>query len=148
MEFLKNLGISTTYIYVVGGFMAFYLIAMILYMRYKKNQGKNWEAQNPHGSKIYIKSKSIVVKTDGIYIHSVDGEKPLTFVEGTKTGLYVLPGKHVIEATFTSSRPGIVHKTVTTSYGPLKVEVHIESRKAYGLSFNEDSQGFEFEEVN
>ena len=71
----------------------------------------------------------------------------MTFVEGTKIGLYVLPGRRVIEATFTSSRPGVVHKTVTTSYGPAKVEVQVESRKAYAFSFNEESKSFEFEEI-
>ena len=45
MDFIKNMGITPIfiYIYAVGGFMTFYLVAMVFYMRYKKNQGKTGE---------------------------------------------------------------------------------------------------------
>lgn len=144
-EFLASLGPAKNYIIYVGGFMILYLIAMIIYMRYKKSKMKNYIEAHPEAAKVFIKTHAQIVKAEGLYIHSVDGGKPETFIDGIKTGFYLLPGTHVIESTFTTSRPGVLHKTVTTSYGPSKQEVEVEARKSYNYSFNPDTNEYSFE---
>lgn len=130
-----------------GGFMVVYMIIMVLYMKKWKGNAQKWLAENPTAAKVYIISKSGMVRTNGLVINSVDGNSPILFNEGIKVGIYLLPGTHLIESTFTTTRPGILYRNVSTTYGPTKQEIEVEANKTYGLSFDLKTESYEFEEL-
>ncbi|MDO4765562.1 MAG: hypothetical protein Q4A29_05840 [Eubacteriales bacterium] len=148
MEFWNNLDPTVrTYIIWVGGFLIAYMIGMILYMKSRKNFVGKWLAENPTAAKVYVISKAMAIRSEGLVINSVDGQPPVHFQEGTKLGFYVLPGTRVVESTFTASRPGVMYKTVSTTYGPTKQEITVEANKVYQYKFNLKEERYEFEEI-
>jgi hypothetical protein len=48
---------------------------------------------------------------------------------------------------YSSSRPGVIHKTVTQTYGPYTKELIIEANKNYLLGFDRGQETFTFEET-
>lgn len=148
MEFWNNLDNTVkTYIIWVGGFMVLYLVAMVIYLKNKKKSNQKWLAQNPTAVKMFLSAKSDLIHSNGLRIISVDGAAPVYFYEGTKQGIYVLPGNRLVESTFSTTRPGILHKTVTTEYGPTKQELEIEAGKTYNYSFDLKEERYELEEI-
>lgn len=105
--------------------------------------------QHPDAAKVYLPVLGMSgVHAVSVSLQSVDGEKPLTFIEGMKTGFYLLPGKHILEATATKTRAGVVHKSVSTVFGPLKHEVQVEAHKVYEFGFDGKEEIFTFSEKN
>ena len=148
MEFWNSMDpTAKKYIMIVVGIMLLYMIGLIFYMNKRKNTTAKWLANNPTAAKIYVSSKSNLIRSNGLYINSVDGQLPVSFVEGTKTGFYVLPGTHVVESTFSSSRPGIMYRNVVTTFGPSKQELTVEANKVYNYSFDLKNEMYEFAEV-
>lgn len=105
--------------------------------------------QHPDAAKVYLPVMGMSgMHAVTISLESVDGEKPLTFMEGMKPGFYLLPGKRVLEATATKTRAGVVHKSVSTVFGPLKHEVEVEAHKVYEFGFDGKEEVFTFSEKN
>lgn len=148
-DFFNNM-INSNYIIIIAAFFALYILSMIIYMNLKKQNTGAWLKKNPNAVKIYINHDANVVKmsTDTIRILSVDGEKPVFFSEKLKSGFYVNPGTHIIESTFTYSRPGILYKNVSTSYGPTKQEINVEALRSYNYTFDRTEEAYKFEVIN
>ncbi len=105
--------------------------------------------QHPDAVKVYLPGLGMSgVHAVSVALESVDGEKPLIFMEGMKTGFYVLPGKHTLEATATKTRAGVLHKSVSTVFGPFKHEVQVEAYKIYQFGFDGKEEVFTFSEKN
>lgn len=148
-EFWNNIGTQgQTIIMVFAGFIVVYMIFMMLYMKKRKGDAQKWLAENPTAAKVYIISKSGMVRSNGLTINSVDGNPPILFTEGMKVGFYLLPGTHLIDSTFTTTRPGIMYRNVSTTYGPTRQEITVEANKTYGYSFDLKTESYEFEELN
>lgn len=148
MEFWNNLDPTVrTYIIWVGGFLIAYMIGMFLYMKSRKNYIGKWLEANPNAAKVFVVSKTVAIKTEGLVINSVDGQPPVHFQEGMKLGFYVLPGTRVVESTFTTTRPGVMYKTVSKTYGPTKQEIQVEANKVYEYKFNLKEETYEFTEI-
>ena len=56
-----------------------------------------------------------------------------------------LPGKNIIEAEASWTRKGLM-KTITTTTGPIKIEVEAEAKKTYILKYDTEENNFIFEE--
>ena len=67
--------------------------------------------------------------------------------EGLRLAYAVTAGTHTVEASATTSRPGVLHKTVNETFGPVKLEVEVEPRKKYALGFNTKEKEFTFTEL-
>lgn len=133
------------YIFLIMGVV---IVGTIVFnmIRFKSIKSANtaFLAEHPNAAKIYISGK--VITWGAITVHSVDGETPVFFTEKIKTGFYVIPGSKIVEISFTSSRPGIIYKTVTKTIGPVKKELITKPNKEYMLGFNNEEQIFTFEE--
>lgn len=51
-----------------------------------------------------------------------------------------------MELQYEKVRPGIIYKSVRTTYDPQKIEVNVEPNKRYTISYDKNS-GFVFTEV-
>ena len=146
-DFLNNLGEAKTPVLIFAGFVILYIPVVIFMMKQKKAKLNKWLADNPTAVKVYIEYNTSLVKFGNISIHAIDGETPKLFNEGTKIGFYVLPGEHIVESSFTHSRPGIMYKTVTETYGPTKQQIVVEANKKYDYSFDRKTQAYNFVEL-
>ena len=144
MEFLTNLWNSPSKYVVImmAAIMIIYIPAMIIYMSKKKKAASDFMKNHPEAAKVLI-TGAISGK---LVVISVNDDAPNTFYEENKLGFFLLPGENVIEAQYTWTRPGIMHKTVTTTIGPTKVKVTAEPNKKYYISFNKKTEEYSFEE--
>ena len=105
--------------------------------------------ENPGASKLFTKNKSIGITSQSIEILKVDdNEKSFSgFVEGMNYGIYLKPGNRELTVRAISTRPGILHKRVTTVWGPMKINVNIEPEKTYELRFDKKEEQFSIHEI-
>ncbi|WP_455514520.1 hypothetical protein [Pseudostreptobacillus sp.] len=136
--------------------MFYYIAAVIivgiggtLLSKYFTNKNSNkFLQENPGASKLFTKNKSIGIITQTIEILKVDdNESSSVFVEGMKYGIYLKPGNRELTVRATSTRPGILHKRVTTVWGPMKINVNIEPDKTYELRFDKKEEQFSIHEI-
>ena len=124
-ELINTLKLLPNWVYIVAGLLLFYLLLFIFYSKYAKNRKKILMNQNPDAALIYCG----------------------TTQSGLSLVYAVTSGTHTIEASATTSRPGILHKTVNEIFGPAKLEVEVEPRKKYALGFNVKENEFTFTEI-
>ncbi len=129
---------------IFGGIMIVYIIGYTIFLKKKKGDINKWLENNPGAVKVFLETKSNLVKNNTIQILSVDGKDPVLFYEATKVGFYLLPGTHVVESVFSSTRPGVLHRNVTTTYSPVKNELTVERDKTYTYTFDAKEQTYEF----
>jgi hypothetical protein len=111
-----------------------------------KTSGQNFLAEHPDAVKVYLTVKAFIT-AEAVTVHTVDGEIPSPFIKSGKSGFYLIPGKRITEMSYTYSRPGLLHKTVTQTIGPVKKELLIEAGKNYLLGFNRTDETFTFDEI-
>lgn len=136
--------------------MFYYIAAVIivgiggtLLSKYFTNKNSNkFLQENPGASKLFTKNKSIGITSQTIEILKVDdNESSSVFVEGMKYGIYLKPGNRELTVRATTTRPGILHKRVTTVWGPMKINVNIEPEKTYELRFDKKEEQFSIHEI-
>jgi hypothetical protein len=140
--FQQNRQIIIIFGLVIAGTMVFNIIR---FKSMKKSNTKFLE-EHPDAVRVYLSLKALAA-FGTVAVHSVDGDAPAFFSENLKSGFYIIPGKRMVEMSYTSSRPGLIHKSVTQTYGPYKKELIIGANKNYLLGFNRDQETFTFEET-
>lgn len=116
-------------------------------MKVRHDNKKAFLAQNPDAARILAQQVTFAIKTKTLRIASVDGNTPIFFNSGIRNGVLVTPGKHVLEVSFETQRPGIMHRNVYTTYEPCKIEIEAEPHGNYELRFNEKQQSYELVKI-
>ena len=128
-----------------------YIAYMIFRLKGDRQRKKEWLEKNPNASKIYIGTKNAMLKTvigaGGITVISIDGEKPIFFTEGLRTGFYAAPGMHTVESSFSKTRSGFFYRSVTTTYRPSKQEISVDASRTYNYLFDTTNETYRFEET-
>ena len=121
----------------------FILAAVFSFVSIKMNQKAltKWLAEHPNAVKIELSSGNNVITQKHLYARVISGEAAI-FNEKAKYIVCADPGDIVLEVTYTYTRPGVLHKTVTTTWGPAKVELNVEKGKDYLLSFDKKEEQF------
>lgn len=132
---------------IIGVVFVVALIVNIVLMKKRKHATDAFLANHPDAAKVFPSVKVTAVTQGSVTIHSVDGEAATMAVEKTKYFLYVIPGTRILEASFSSSRPGVMHKTVTKTWGPAKLEVDIKPNGRYELQFDKETESFQLVEI-
>jgi hypothetical protein len=140
--FQQNKQIFIIFGLVIAGTMVFNIIR---FKSMKKSNQKFLE-EHPDAVKVYLTLKALAT-LGAVAVHSVDGEAPAFFSENLKSGFYVIPGTRMVEMSYSYSRPGIIHKNVTQTYGPYKKELIIAANKNYLLGFDRGQETFTFGET-
>ncbi|EMB39868.1 hypothetical protein E4N99_04215 [Treponema denticola] len=151
---MSNASFSNIYYFIIIpiGLIAYFAFA-IFKTKNEKKRVTNWLNEHPNAVKVYIGKTSSVTgylasAARQISVNSVDGERPLFFTEKLSNGFYVTPGTHIVESSFTKTRPGIIYRSVTTTYGPSKQEITVEGLKSYNYSFDTSEERYVFEAIN
>jgi len=144
---LQSVFQQNRYVFVVMCLVIFgTLVFNIVRLRQMKGANQNFLKVHPDAAKIYLTVKALIT-SEVVTVFGVDGEGPQLFAEGAKSGFYVIPGSRIVEMSYTYSRPGVLHKNVTQTYGPVKKELAVEASKTYRLGFDRDQETFTFEET-
>ncbi|UTC62041.1 hypothetical protein E4O00_01755 [Treponema sp. OMZ 788] len=153
-ETIKTLGSAGTawYFFVIPILFIVYMVFILLKMKGQKNRVSTWLKENPNAVKVYINKTNSTVKMAAAAFHSltiisVDGDYPLFFTEKLNRGFYVTPGTHIVESSFSKTRPGILYRRVTTTYGPSKQEISVENFKTYNYYFSTAEETYKFEDL-
>ena len=153
-DIVKNASVSHIYYFILIpiGLLAYFAFA-IFKTKNDKKRVTNWLNEHPDAVKVYIGKTSSVTgmlasAAQQITVSSVDGERPFYFREKLSTGFYVTPGTHVVESSFSKTRPGFFYRSVTTTYGASKQEITVEASKAYNYFFNTKEEAYGFEELH
>ncbi|MDR1100761.1 MAG: hypothetical protein LBL34_00115 [Clostridiales bacterium] len=144
MDYLKELlsGPGGYYIILVIAVVIIYPIFVVFFMKNKKRKAEEFLRENPTAAKVYVKRSSTEFK-----IISVNDVPPTHFYKGMKTGFYIVPGENKINFQCSWTRAGVVHKTVTTTVGPISVQVNAEANKEYQISYDRKAEKCEFTEL-
>lgn len=151
---MSNASFSHIYYFILIpiGLIAYFAFA-IFKTKNEKQRVTNWLNEHPNAVKVYIGKTSSVTgylanAVQRITVNSVDGERPLFFREKLSTGFYVTPGTHIVESSFSKTRPGFFYRSVTTTYGASKQEITVEASKSYNYFFNTKEEAYGFEELH
>lgn len=136
----------TIYIIVIAVIIVLSVIWMIFANKKHKGYVNKWLEEHPDAIKVYVSNPKGAIKQTQITIGAVDDETVMTFNAGMAYGFYLTPGKHILDATCTTQRPGVMYRNVFTTYGPMKVEVEVEKDKEYIFSFNKKKEEFYLKE--
>ena len=129
----------------------FSLVAILSYISFFMNKiatQKNVEtflSKNPNAVKIFTKTGGFIV-TYSMLVKKVNDEFATHFKDETGEGVYALPGNNTIIAEYTWTRPGVLHKTVTTSTGDTTFEVELKANREYILTFDKKESTFKIDE--
>ena len=153
-DIVKNASVSHIYYFIIIpiGLLAYFAFA-IFKTKKDKQRVTNWLSEHPDAAKVYIGKASSVTgmllkAAQQITVSSVDGERPFYFREKLSTGFYVTPGTHIVESSFSKTRPGFFYRSVTTTYGASKQEITVEASKSYNYFFNTKEESYGFEELH
>jgi heme/copper-type cytochrome/quinol oxidase subunit 2 len=131
---------------VIGVVIAVSVVYNVVKFKSLKETKQKYLEEHPDAAKVYLSLKALVA-LGSVTVHSVDGGEPAFFMENVKRGFYAMPGKRTVEMSYSYSRPGVIHKHVTQTYGPYKKELVIEPDKNYLLGFDREQETFTFAEA-
>lgn len=134
------------YAYFIIGFIAVTIIFYFVGMKLQKNAKQKWVDTHPGATTIAIKSGNNFITQKQLTAKVISGEAAV-FLEKGKHIILAMPGDVVLEVTYTYTRPGVVYKSVSTTWGPAKVSLHIEANKQYSLTFDREKKEFVLDEV-
>jgi hypothetical protein len=146
-EFFENMWNSPSryVIILIGAVIVLYIPFMVLYMKRKKKSASDFLAKNPTAAKAFAQQNALMGGQTAIM--SVNGESPVFFMEGIKQGFYLLPGENTIVLQYSWMRPGVLHKTVTSTIGPISAKVTAAANKTYQISYDKKEEICVFEET-
>ena len=137
------------YILLVGGICLAGFLYSAIAMKVHNGYKKKYLEEHPDASVLLIKDCqwNPLGFNHTIYVLSINGEAPMQTVEGWGQKAYhLLPGKTILELQYEKVRPGIIYKSVRTTYDPQKIEVDVEPNKKYTISYDKNA-GFLFTEL-
>jgi hypothetical protein len=143
--FIDNVwnGGSQPILIIIAAVVIFYIPFMLMYLRKKKINASVFLEKNPDAARVYI----VGAASGTLTVLSVGGDVPNTFVEGIKQGFFLLPGESVLDVQYTWSRPGVLHRVVTTTVGPTKIKVTADARKSYDIRYDKKAEEYVFTET-
>lgn len=145
IETLKNIPV---YYLIIPAIFVLYGIFAIINGRKQKARKADFLAQNPTASTIQCEQAQKGIRSVSVNIQKINNEYPSNWVQdGFRITHMLLPGTYVLEVEASSRRPGVMHKSVTHTYGPVKLEVVVEAARKYVLGFDPKAENFTFTEV-
>ena len=137
------------YILLVGGICLAGFLYSAFAMQIHNGHKKKYLEEHPDASVMIIKDCqwNPLGFNHTVSVLTINGEAPDQTVEGWGERAYnLLPGTTILELQYEKVRPGIIYKSVRTTYDPQKIEVNVEPNKRYTISYDKNS-GFVFTEV-
>lgn len=143
MEFVQKYGM---YLLIAVVFVVYYIFLMI-HMKKRKNQKQELLSQDPTLVKVFVEQGQQGIKSVSLNVRKIDGEYiGELYNEGLKVLFLAKAGKHVLEVEATTTRPGVMYKSVSETFGPVNIEIELETGKEYTLRFDVKEKTFQLNE--
>ncbi len=146
IPFVKENPFIAVWVGVVVLFIVFAIVANIMKSKQRLQVAQDYLEKHPDAAKVLLKGHNYLIFYKVIRVSTVDGEKPAFYKKGSKYGIYLSPGKHTIDALCETHRPGIIHRTVTKTYGPAQLNINATASAEYTLEFKK--REFKLEQQN
>ena len=140
-NFMQALDALGNYKYILIGMFVLAAIFSIVSMKLNKNALEKWLKEHPTAVKIELSAGSNLITQKELLAEVVRGEAAI-FAEKGKYIVCAVPGDIVLRVTYSYTRPGVMYKTATTTWGPSEIDLTIEPGKDYVLSFDKEEQQF------
>ena len=150
MDFEQITKVIQENIYVFGVMVLATIISIsyaIIKNKKMKKDGANFLQLHPDAARVYLTSKALIT-SEAVTVYTVNGEAPSRFTDSGKTGFYLVPGSSKVSISYTYTRPGVLHKTVTTSTDVVEKILETEPNRSYMLGFDREAETFTFEAYN
>lgn len=127
------------------------LVAIFWFFSSKKNKSRqeNYAAEFlkkfPDAVKVYTQANGGFIVSYNLQIYTVNDELPVAFSDEKGSGFYCKTGKNVIEVEYSTTRPGIVYRSVTKSTGATKFEIETKAGEEYFFYFDKDTNSFKLD---
>ena len=123
------------------------VVYAILRNKSMKKSGADFLKRHPDAARVFLTTKAFIT-SEAVTLYTVNGEEPSRFVDNGKTGFYLAPGRNSVEISYSYTRPGVLHKTVTTSTDVIEKILEVDSNCSYLLGFDRKAECFTFESFN
>lgn len=148
-------------IWLYVGFMFIAVVFSIVSMRRAKAGKVDFLDNHPDAARILLNQQGYI-STTIIHLYEVNDEpvqldfktfnKATTkesqyYSEKMKYGVLVKPGVNKLLVSYENTKPGVVHKSVTTYSDPVHVEINCAANTTYRLSYDLDTNLYSVEEV-
>lgn len=127
------------------------LAAVFWFISFKINRGKQenyataFLQRFPDAVKVYTQRSGGFIVSYNLQIYSVNDELPAAFSDDQGMGFYCKTGKNIIEVEYSTTRPGVVYKTVTKSTGATKIEIETKAGENYFFYFDKETNSFKLD---
>ena len=140
---LQSVEQNKTTIMFVLAFCVVYMVVMVFIMKRKKANNNKYLAEHPDAAKVYLQ-RQLGVTSQIITVSTVNGIPARTFHEGSKVGIYVLPGQSELELEYAYQYHGGGNRTITESTGTVKKTIEAKANGVYMFSFDREEKVFSF----
>lgn len=132
------------YVYVIFAVMIAYGVFYLYYVKKQRAGKRQYIADNPDMATVRVHTGGQRgIKSLSMGVHTIDGSHPTkAFQEGFYFTYPLTPGTHIINVEAQTSRPGVMHKTVTEIFGPEDVEITVEAGCHYRSDFDTKASSF------
>ncbi|CAM3641209.1 hypothetical protein ERUR111494_04615 [Erysipelothrix urinaevulpis] len=156
MEKIISFMRENPFIWYYVALMLISLIIGIVSMRKAKAKKDGFLDLHPDAARLILNQKGFISSTI-ISVHEVNNEavqeniavmgklqtkESQYFSEKMTHGLLLKPGVNKLLVSYENTRPGIMHKSVTTYSDPEYVEIECKANTRYRLNFNTDTHQF------
>ncbi|WP_022819379.1 hypothetical protein [Fusobacterium russii] len=127
------------------------LVVIFWFFSSKRNKSKQesyaaeFLKKYPEAVKVYTQANGGFIVSYNLQIYSVNDELPAAFSDEQGSGFYCKTGKNIIEVEYSTTRPGVIYKTVTKSTGATKIEVETKAGENYFFYFDKDTNSFKLD---
>ncbi len=142
LDSLRSMGMFP---YIFLGMVVFAIIYSLFYMKMNKKAKEKWLDEHKGAVKVSLSSGTNLITSKQLLAEVVSGEAAI-FTDKTSYVVYAMPGDIGLRVTYSYIRPGVLHKTVTTTWGPTTINLHLDPNKEYALTFDKKEEEFKLEE--
>lgn len=136
-------------VFIIGGIILIMVgvtIFNLIFLKKGKEADKKFIEEHPDISTIQVYASSHIV-SNSTCIYKVDDNYPNYSKASFKAYVFIEEGEHILSVGASSTRPGIMYKSVTTNIGPTDIKVKIEKKKNYILKYDKKNDNFYLEEI-
>lgn len=144
-NFWETGGVARYYLLVIPAFAIIYMIFAIVQNNARVKKVNEFKSNHPDAASILLKAGGTFITPHSMYLQHIAGQDPVWEIVGGRHKYWFTPGEHEISASYAKTRPGILYRSVTKTYGPVKMKVELEANKSYMLRFVKDE--FELSEM-
>lgn len=131
----------------MGALVVLSIIFNIVRLNKAKSSGGKFLKQHPDAARVYLTTKALIT-SEAVEVFAVNGENPVRFYEGGKSGFYLAPGSSTVDVRYTYNRPGVLYKNVTTTTDVVQRQLDVQPGENYVLGFDRDAEEFTFDTIS